>query len=312
LIRYFLITSVIVLTLFSVYHHNNLSEVCPQKEVCHFKRVYFNKFKNFHTDLEKVEMKILFLKDLYKGQLEVNQFSSHLNKKLYSITMFPKSLNYKNVLIIAGVHGNEDVGVPTAIEWIEENINNPIIRNNYKVTIVPYTNIFGLLEMKRMMKTNKDLNRSFAPGKEEELTHKIIKMVKELKVDLFLDLHEAHRKPGFFVIKSIEDDMGLTSKVLKNIDDKYLFLSPDGKYPYDIPSLKDPKKTAYTMYSKGETVSYNPGTLKGYISKSKGIKCSYTLEAPGAIATFQRKEIYKKLITLYLDYFKDLQTVSSK
>lgn len=102
-----------------------------------------------------------------------------------------------NVVINAGAHGTESIGVKVILRFLQE--FNKELLGYYNFTIFPIVNPFGYRFACRK-NGNKQYGNSGFQTKEENLTPeaKLIKEAISNKIDLFIDLH-ADNKTGFYV-----------------------------------------------------------------------------------------------------------------
>lgn len=130
--------------------------------------------------------------------IAIYNMNKNTKTQLMEGTIYETPIHYFNnnekidVLIIAGIHGNEIAGIMAA---------DDIIMEEYKwanFTIIPRANIEAANQNVRHPYYMTDLNRSF-PGKDtgsytEQLANEIYDFVKHTKPDIILDLHEWKRK----------------------------------------------------------------------------------------------------------------------
>ena len=122
------------------------------------------------------------------------------------------------VLVVGGVHGNEPAGALAAKKFCDV----PLLKGT--LIVVSRANETALQENVRTLPETGDLNRSY-PGKEhgtpaEQLTYGIVKLMKENKVDMVLDLHEGY---AF----NYENHKSVGESILPGTDDKSTFLAMD-------------------------------------------------------------------------------------
>jgi len=242
----------------------------------------------------------------YPNDIQLSSMGKYDGEELYRIDILGRGTGpKKKVVVIAGVHGNEAVGVSSSLEFIDRIIYQNEFRENFDFVIIPALNPGGLKANHRYLNNQSDLNRTFRNGREESPTRKLTQNLEGENFDLALDLHEAYTREGFFVIKSVKDDRSLSREVLKEIDDSYLITSSTGEYPSGIMGVKNPKVVAYELDGPGESTSSNVGTVKSFFHK-KGVRYSYTLESSGQIELKERQAVYVKMMTTYLEKFLEL------
>lgn len=254
---------------------------------------------DYWINFDRVKKTISQMTTKYPNQLDIRTIGEYDGEPIYRIDIPGWGSGPKqNILISAGVHGNESAGVATALNFIEKNIYNSYFRNNFNIVIIPYMNPGGLKSNSRRLNNNIDLNRSFIHNLEQGPTQIIQNSLMSENFSVALDLHEAPLRDKFFVIKSTEDDNKITTKALGRINKDYLYTSKN--YPGHMPNATDPKKNSYLLYGPGEASSLNKGTVKGFYYKELGVKYSYTLEAPGKFDLSRKIDIYTEIIENYL------------
>tara|TARA_R100000656_G_scaffold123350_1_gene99813 strand:- start:787 stop:1647 length:861 start_codon:yes stop_codon:yes gene_type:complete len=262
------------------------------------------KLVNYAIDLDKMYSRINHLAAKYPNEFKLSHAFEYDGMPVLRIDMPSRSTSPKaRVIITAGVHGNEAIGTASLVDVLEDIVQNPKFRNHYDFVIYPAINPSGLAENSRYLRNGVDLNRTFKPGEESNLTQLFKDSLKGERFDLGIDMHEAYTKPGFFVIKAQEDDKAYVEGVLAGVDQNYIFKSPTGQYPYNVPNTKNPNVTSYVLESPGVTVSMNQGTLKSFFKEELGVSHSYTLEASGQIELTTRQEYFKNLVLKFVENF---------
>ena len=258
---------------------------------------------NYRLNYDRAIQRIKYLAQKYRGELALKKVFSYDGEEVLRIEMPAHTPRpQKRVIMTAGVHGNESITTETLIEVIEDLIGDSNMRSIYDFVFYPLMNTGGLKNNSRYLNNGVDLNRTFQKGHEDRFTELFIESLGNENFDLAIDLHEAYKRPGFFIIKSGEGEDYLSS-VLSEIDSAYLFQSPNGVYPYDVKKGGNSLEMSYILEAKGIAISGNKGTLKSYFEDERNIPASYTLESSGAIELEQRKRIYKQLIMGLLKKF---------
>lgn len=103
-----------------------------------------------------------------------------------------------NVVINAGAHGTESIGVRIMLRFLQE--FNQELLGLYNFILFPIVNPFGYVYNVRKNGKNQYGNSGFIQEKEENLTEeaKLIKEAIPNKVDLFIDVH-ADNKLGYYI-----------------------------------------------------------------------------------------------------------------
>jgi hypothetical protein len=187
------------------------------------------------------------------------------------------------VLITGGVHGNEPVGVVTALDIINAFKHAPdLIGRAVELTVLPALNFEGLSADRRRLSNGHDLNRQFDPSYDrEDKVAQIEKAIGAAHFDLSLDLHGANERERFFVIKQTPDG-GLANEAIEVLEPGLRLLSDAGETTGGVgvygASGYEPNR--YTLEAAGISTSSNVGTVKSYMT-SRGTPYGYTLESPG-------------------------------
>lgn len=189
------------------------------------------------------------------------------------------------VLITAGVHGNEPIGVLTAMDLVNALANREDLRQlDIEWTVLPNLNTEGLVDHKRLMRDHSNLGRTFGDGLWGAVSKKVAAVFGDGPYDLVLDLHGSNRRTQFFLIKAAEDG-GLGLSALDQIDPALRLRTEQGE-PTGYVAAPDDQggqdAQHYVLEAPGLSTSFNVGTIKGYW-KSRGTPYSYTVEYPGSI-----------------------------
>jgi hypothetical protein len=99
----------------------------------------------------------------------------------------------KTLLLIGGVHGNEQSGAIFLLGLKQQFDNNEINIPNTRVIILPYVNKCGVITNLRNLLFFTDINRNFTDDTKNSINIKILKYVKMIKdTDLIIDIHEGY------------------------------------------------------------------------------------------------------------------------
>ena len=195
----------------------------------------------------------------------------------------------KNVLICAGVHGNEPSGVSAVFELVSEIRSKPHLGENFNFYILPCVNPHGFKASARRNPQDVDLNRAFAfDGGQPEAEIAVVKpFMEKMSFDLVLDLHSAlPKRNGYFVLH--RSDLDLLAPAMQNFSKDWPVLS-NGSKPY--------KEEA-----PGICTSKPKGTLKDYLADG-GCPHVVTLEAPRAMEFNLRVQGLSRLAGAIIDQF---------
>ena len=164
-----------------------------------------------HIDSEKFTIEAL-------GQIEDEQM----------ILIHPKEpkKGLKNILILAGFHGNEIAPVHSIKEYLAK--FDYSILDKVNVSFIPVVNISGFIRNKRYNKWNQLSNYGFLLKKPKlSVEGKILiehdELLKELSKDGFLTMHEnVDRKNGYIYLYSKKDKeevaTAMTEELQKNLN----------------------------------------------------------------------------------------------
>lgn len=158
------------------------------------------------------------------------------------------------VLVVGGIHGNEPAGSLAAKKFCDVDLLKGTL------IVVPRANETALQQNIRTLPETGDLNRSY-PGKEkgtpaEQLTYGIVKLMKDNKVELVLDLHEGY---AF----NYENHKSVGESILPGTDDKSTLLAMDAM-DFINKQITEPKKKFNVLANpiKGSTAWYANTVLK--------------------------------------------------
>lgn len=133
---------------------------------------------------------------------------------VYRILLSKHSDRPKNILIAAGVHGDEPAGPEAAIHFLER--DNAHLLGHFRFLILPCINPYGYVHNQRENKQSIDVNRSFA---EDDLAEVVIvkKVLQEGRFDFFIDFHEDSDATGFYLYEGRRDERWIGQEVIRNV-----------------------------------------------------------------------------------------------
>ncbi len=102
------------------------------------------------------------------------------------------------ILLGAGIHGNEPAGVECVVKFVGTLARNPQSFTGLTFHIIPVVNPWGWSHNIRFNKDGIDINRDFAVFKSQE-ARIIRELVHGKKYDLMIDLHEDPSAEGFYL-----------------------------------------------------------------------------------------------------------------
>lgn len=120
------------------------------------------------------------------------------------------------VLINAGIHGNEPAGVAYALQLLEQLAKNPHQHASVAIDIIPMVNPWGWVHDVRFNRDGIDINRDFSTFESQEAL--IIKdFLENRHYDLMLDLHEDPSASGFYVYQYGNEDITIAENLIDTI-----------------------------------------------------------------------------------------------
>jgi len=141
---------------------------------------------------------------------------SEKENHLWAVTCPAAGKAEKNVLITAGIHGNEPAGVEAALSLIEEIAADPTLYPNITLRILPILNPWGWQRDQRFNGAGKDLNRDFASFETPEA--RIIKeWLQGKSFDLIVNIHEDPRAGGYYIYQYGRPDQALCRQIISQI-----------------------------------------------------------------------------------------------
>lgn len=205
------------------------------------------------------------------------------------------------ILVTAGIHGNEPVGVVTAFDLMKLlKYSKTDINANW--TILPLLNPEGLAKRTRMMHDQSNLNRAFE-DLNKPVPLAIARTLNDTQYDLSIDLHGSNRRKQFFLIKGKEDS-GVGLAALQVLSKEKLLHTKQGLETGYIEAPVDGKDETdehrYLLEAAGLSISSNVGTMKDFMVK-KGTAYSYTLEYPGSIPFAESRPLNLVLLMSLID-----------
>jgi hypothetical protein len=227
-----------------------------------------------------------------RANLAVSEWSPQLDldSKILKIELTPRArrstVRPLRVLITGGVHGNEPIGVITALDIAQAFLRTPDLAGRaVELTVLPALNFEGLSTNRRRLSNGSDLNRQFdSTLTRKEKVARIESAIGPAPFDLALDLHGSNERHQFFVIKQ-GPDTGLAGDAIQVLEPSLRLLSDEGKTTggVGVHGVRGYESNRYQLEAPGISTSVNRGTLKSFMSE-RGTPYSYTLEYPGQLS----------------------------
>lgn len=212
------------------------------------------------------------------------------------ISASPGSMNRPpiRVLVTAGAHGNEPVGVASLLGVIEQVLADDSLREGVEWTFYPALNLTGLRDGTRFLPDGSDFNRVILPTSKNPVARSFMNSLGDTPFTLGLDLHSARARSGFFLIRAGADG-GIAQRGLGVLAPN-LVLSrlPEGSEPSG--RRKD------RWIGPGEVESDTAGTIKGFLV-ARGTPYAYTVESPGQRDT---GEVYRETERLVVEMVRQV------
>lgn len=111
----------------------------------------------------------------------------------------------KNVMIDAGIHGDEPGGVEAALRFLEQNATNDTLLGHFAFTVFACNNPTGWERDTRENADGIDLNRQFNVRKSAPEAALIAQALQGKCFDLLFEMHEDIDSPGFYMYEIAED-----------------------------------------------------------------------------------------------------------
>jgi hypothetical protein len=121
-----------------------------------------------------------------------------------------------NVLICAGIHGNEPASVETALTFIDKLTTEPELYKSLRVHILPVVNPWGWSYDVRFNREGLDVNRDFASFASQEA--KIVKsFIADRHYNLIIDCHEDPSASGFYLYQYGNQNTDISREIIEEI-----------------------------------------------------------------------------------------------
>ena len=111
----------------------------------------------------------------------------------------------KNVMVDAGIHGDEPGGVEAALRFVEQNACNDELLSRFAFTVFPCNNPVGWERNTRENIDIIDLNRQFKAGNAAPEARIISRALRGKCFDLLFEMHEDIDSHGFYMHEIAED-----------------------------------------------------------------------------------------------------------
>ena len=131
--------------------------------------------------------------------------------------MFGAVSNVKRqVLITAGLHGDEPAGPQAVLRFLHE--YDATRYDNVRFLILPCINPFGYVHDTRENRAGVDLNRVFEVNNPPEEAHLVKAAVAGERFDFAIDFHEDWEAAGFYFYEGRKSENWIGPEVIKNVE----------------------------------------------------------------------------------------------
>ena len=121
----------------------------------------------------------------------------------------------KNILITAGIHGDEPAGPASVLRFLER--DNTHLLQRFKFLILPCINPYGYVHNTRENKRDVDLNRSFEETGIAEVDV-VKKTVEGQNFDFCLDFHEDWEAKGVYFYEAQRNERWIGPEIARQIE----------------------------------------------------------------------------------------------
>jgi len=174
----------------------------------------------------------------------------------------------RQVLLSAGMHGDELAGVETLSEFLETRASAKFLQR-WEITVLPCINPWGYEHDTRGNWEGYDLNREFnsAPAPQEVL---FVQSVLQQQFDLSLELHVDQDSFGYYLYETSQPGVEIGHRILERAS---------ASMPINLDATIDGKSAndgVIVRPREPESLARWPMALYGF---AHGVPCSLTLEA---------------------------------
>ena len=140
----------------------------------------------------------------------------------------------KQVLILAGIHGNETSGVSYVVQLIQNLAKPPEASTAYDMDVIPIVNPWGYVHNLPFNRNGVDIGRDFTDFDSHE-ARVVRRFLREKRYDLVIDLREDPEATGFCIWQYGLDDAGASGRAVSRLqaagypiahDTSLMFLKP--------------------------------------------------------------------------------------
>lgn len=133
---------------------------------------------------------------------------------MWGLTLGTKDPNRKQVLLTAGIHGDEPAGVEAALQFLEGFGNEFLDR--FTFTVIPCANPSGFEAGTRVNASGQDINRSMSDDSVPESVT-LRRSVADTHFDIFFDLHEDYEATGYYMYEIQRQNQLLGAQIVEAV-----------------------------------------------------------------------------------------------
>lgn len=120
--------------------------------------------------------------------------------------------SYQEILITAGIHGDEPAGVEAALQFVERDVSK--LQEDFSFLVIPCINPYGFVHDMRENCEGVDINRAFEKDNVEE--SEVVKCTLNGKQFAFsVDFHEDYDAKGFYLYEGNRDQQFIGPKLVR-------------------------------------------------------------------------------------------------
>ena len=251
-----------------------LEKVKPKRKS---RRDYFGLVNEMFSLIDRADLNITLLKNIRYGTSDFPFFMLKSQRK---------EARY-NVVITAGAHGNEVVGIK-ALLWALERLDV----EQFNFYIFPILNPWGYANFSRKTGDRKGINRRV--GKRDLPEINLVLKNIPFRIDLFIDVHSDVDKPYVYAYERRDTKKKSLARIALQDVEPYFDIAENATI-YEEP-CKDGVVTSYDGENTLEELMYD-----------KGATYSITAEIPGRAKEADQIKGGARLILALLNNFADLE-----
>lgn len=284
----------------SVVFSINTHSARPIKK-CHQYLKYEKKAEEYWLSFnwKKFEEK---LQELYSKNLncfELSTIGTVGQYPIYKIVTKKFNSNAKSkVLVTAGIHGTEPLGVTSGLDLLDAYCRDSNLQKKVDLVLFPALNPWGLENFKRRDSKDVDINRSFGGKLKSESAIIVMNNLRGQEFDLALDLHGAPKKNYHFIIQG-KDNNNVSLKAVSAVQLEKLLMSDSGNYPDN--------QDDYWLLKQGVASNIEGRkTMKAFAATELNASNSYTIEYPGMNYPEQAHRLNLRLVLSIIHHFTNI------